>query len=174
MKNNLINMFYSILVIILIDERVTVLLIVGNTVFAGLFFFTIYSLGSIDVPIFDIKIKILEVTPDDITFQAVFNISNTNSYDLSIEDLKVVSYNIDGKRLGSIDFPSKIVKGFERASLISIEKFSIDSIETIRNEVSGRIGFSIFGLFKKILPIHFFIATRVYSKFKFTDSFIFF
>lgn len=161
MKNNLINTFYSILVIILIDNRGISLLIVGNIVFAGLFFFTIYSLESLDVPIFDIKIKVLEVTSEDVTLQAIVNVSNTNSYDLFIEDLKVVSYNIKGERLGTIDFPSKIVKSFERTSLISIEKFSIDSIGTIKNEVFGRFGFSIFSLFKKILPIHFFITTVI-------------
>ncbi|RLF39430.1 MAG: hypothetical protein DRN12_07010 [Thermoplasmata archaeon] len=143
------------------NKKVIILSIIGNIILTGLFFSMMLSLDSIGVPIFDVEIKILDVTPDDITIQAVINISNINSYDISIEDLKIVSYNIHGEKIGVISFPSETIYAFRRSSLTSAETFSIDEIGTIRNEVSGKIDLSILGLFKKILPLHFFVTTDI-------------
>ena len=143
------------------NSRISVLLIVGNLIFAGFFFFTIISLNSLEVPIFDVDIKVLDFTPDNIKIQAIFNISNPNSEGITIHNLTVTVYDSDGNEIGVMCFPDAAIQGFKESSLLSAEEFSIEDIGMIRSEISGRFCFSVFNFFTKNMPIHIHVTTII-------------
>jgi len=139
----------------------TIMFLIIN-IFAALVIFV--DIQIIKAPKTEIFVNILEVTSEEILIETTIEMSNPNSFEVSFKDLKMKTLTKDDKIIGEINF-----KGGNIASDKSKTFYSKDEIyfqekgdfSIIKNEISGKIGVSFFGIIKKTIPLEVSVSASV-------------
>lgn len=129
-----------------------IILIVLNLILSGFFIFLFFS---INAPDFKAEIKIADLTSEEIKLNTLINVSNENSFDLIIKNIKIVSKTDDGEDFVSYLFnggiiPSNAKKTFKSKDHIN---FQGDAPKLIVNTITADFGVKFLGVIEKIIPV---------------------
>jgi len=139
----------------------TIILLIINIFVAILIFVDIQV---IKAPKTEVFVNILEVTSEEILIETTIKMSNPNSFEVSFKDLNLITSTKDDIKIGDIKFkggkiPSNQAKTFYSKDKIYFQEEGDFSI--IKNEISGNIGVSFFGIIHKTIPLKVSVAASV-------------
>lgn len=138
----------------------SILLIIN--IFVALMIFV--DIQIIKAPKTEVFVNILEVTSEEILIETTIEMSNPNNFEVSFKDLNLITSTKDDKKIGDIKFkggkiPSNQAKTFYSKDKIYFQEEGDFSI--IKNEISGNIGVSFFGIIHKTIPLKVSVAASV-------------
>jgi len=128
------------------------ILIILNII-AGSFF--IYLFFTIDAPSIYAEIDITELTSEEIQLETLVDISNPNTFDLILKNVKIVSETKDGDEFTRYSFkgghvPSNAKKSFKSKDSIRLQG---DIPKVFVNTITADVGVKFLGFIEKIIPI---------------------
>ena len=139
---------------------IVIILLIINVIVGSLLLFDIQILKS---PKTKVTISLLEINPDEILLQTSIEISNSNPFDLIVNNLgvnttikngsEVLNLHIDGG-----DIPSQGNRTFSSSDTIAFHGNFSDILLTT---VKGTLGINILGFLKKTLPIEITVVTSL-------------
>ena len=131
----------------------TIILLIIN-IFVALMIFV--DIQIIKAPKTEVFVNILEVTSEEILIETTIEMSNPNSFEVSFQDLNLITSTKDDKKIGDITFKGGKIPSNEAKTFYSKDKIYFQEegdFSLIKNEISGNIGISFFGIIKKTIPL---------------------
>jgi LEA14-like dessication related protein len=139
----------------------TVVLLIINIFVAILIFVDIQV---IKAPKTEVFVNILEVTSEEILIETTIKMSNPNSFELSFKDLSLITSTKDDKKIGDIKFKGGKILSNQAKTFYSKDKIYFQEegdFSIIKNEISGNIGVSFFGIIRKTIPLKVSVSASV-------------
>lgn len=135
-----------------IEVVFVIILIIFNLLISGFFIFLIFT---INAPDFKAEIKIADLTSEEIKLDTLINISNENSFDLILKNIRIVSKTDDGDDFVSYTFnggtvPSNAKKSFKSKDNIKLEG---DVPKVLVSTITAGVGVKFLGFIEKIIPV---------------------
>jgi len=126
-------------------------LIIINVI-AGAFLFL--DIQILKAPLIHVDIDPIELTPDQMLLEARIHVTNPNSFDISVENFKVISTTSDGYEIGQFfiaggSIPPNTDKTFTATDQLG---FSGHDYTLIKNRITLDIGITVLGIIKKTIP----------------------
>ncbi len=125
--------------------------------------FLFYDFQVFESPGTTVSVEVIEINSQELVLQTKMEITNPNSFELSVNDFKVVSKTIEGVDIGKLSMVGGIVGGKETKTFTSKDRFALQgqSFKILKNEITGRIGIKILGIIQKTIPIHIIVLTSM-------------
>ena len=137
-----------------------IILIFINLIIASFF---ILDIQAFEAPDTHIHIDIIEINSNEIKFQTNLDISNPNSFDLSVNNLEVITYSEKNKEIGRLKIKGGNVPGDGTKTFSSDGSYNFkeEDFQVLKNTISGRISVNLLGIFTKSIPIEITVTTSV-------------
>ncbi len=129
-----------------------VIMLLINIIFGAFIFLDLRVLES---PETTIHIELIEVNPDEAVIYQNIEVYNPNSYELFVENFKVITNTENGDEIARIiieggSIPSKERRNFSSNEIIA---FQGEGQSILTSKITGTIGVKFLGLIKKTLPL---------------------
>ncbi len=126
-------------------------------------FFLFYDFQFFESPETIVTVEIIEIDSEELVLQTKMDITNPNSFDLSVTNFKLVSKTADGIKIGEMSIDGGLVSAKNTKTFISEDKFSLEgqSFRILKNEITGRIGIKILGIIQKTIPVNIVVFTSL-------------
>lgn len=126
-------------------------------VIVGAFLFL--DIRVLKAPIIHVDIDPVELTTDEIFLKARILIDNPNSFDLSVENIKVTSYTMDDHLIGQFLIVGGIIPANTNKTFTAQDNFGFNGYDftIIKNTINADIGINVLGIIKKTIPFEAFI-----------------
>jgi LEA14-like dessication related protein len=136
----------KILVVILL------ILIILNSIIGG---FLLFNIQVLKTPNIQINLNPIEMTSEHILVNVQVIIQNPNPFDISIENITVITTSPDNYEIGRFSLPGDTIHSEKEVTYNSqdILGFSGHEYSFIKNRISMIIGISILGIIKKTIPL---------------------
>jgi LEA14-like dessication related protein len=123
-----------------------------NIIFGALIFL---DLRLLKTPETTIQIELIEVNPDEVVIYQNIEVYNPNTYELFVENFKVITNTENGDEIARIiieggNIPSKDRRNFSSNEIIA---FQGKGQGILTSKITGTIGVKFLGLIKKTLPL---------------------
>jgi len=138
-----------------------VALMIVNIITAILIFTDIQIIES---PKTEIEIKVSEITEDALILEVQMKMYNPNSFEISIEDFKVVSKTNDGGKISELNIDGGKISSDRTKTFTVNEKVKFkekSDFKILNNKITGKIGVNFLGFIKKTIPIELTVITSV-------------
>jgi len=138
-----------------------IVLLFANII-AAIFIFS--DIQIIQSPVTNVEIKIIGFNEKDITLDIEIEMQNPNSFDLSLQDFKIISKTVDGDKIAELEIEGGIIysKDTKNFNLTDKIKFMEDSdFKILYNQITGTIAVSFLGFIKKSIPVELNIETSI-------------
>ncbi|MFX0137347.1 MAG: hypothetical protein ACFFDN_27155 [Candidatus Hodarchaeota archaeon] len=135
-----------------IEVVFVIILIILNLIIGSFFIFLYFT---IDAPEIYAEMEITELTSEELKLNTLVDVSNDNSFDLILKNVKIISKTRDGDEFTSYSFKGGNVPSNGRKSFKSIDSISFqgDIPKLLVNTITADIGVKFFGFIEKIIPI---------------------
>jgi LEA14-like dessication related protein len=126
-------------------------LIIINVI-AGAFLFL--DIQILKAPLIHVDIDPIELTPDQMLLEARIYITNPNSFDISVENFKVISTTSDGYEIGQFSIAGGSIPPNTNKTFTATDQlgFSGHDYTLIKNRITLDIGITVLGIIKKTIP----------------------
>jgi LEA14-like dessication related protein len=123
-------------------------------IFVAIVIFT--DIQIIKSPKTEVEIKVADITADKLTLEIQMRMHNPNSFDVSLEDFKVLSMTHDGDKIGELSIEGGTIssdktKTFGVTDEIIFKENS--DFKILQNRITGKIGVIFLGFIKKTIPL---------------------
>ena len=138
-----------------------IVLLLANII-AAIFIFS--DIQVIKAPKTEVKLRIIDVTADKLTLQIDMEMQNPNSFEVSVEDFKIVSTTKNGDKIGEIEIDGgKISSDKTKTFTVTDDlQFQGDSdFKVLNNQITGKIGVKFLGFIKKTIPLELNLETNL-------------
>lgn len=141
--------------ITLISMILTIILII----FIGVFILNLQLLKS---PEIIIKIEVSEVNSNEAIISIILNVSNPNSFDINIKNLKVVMFTPDGYKISQVTIKGGKIPSYENNNFNSdiLVLFNGRSPELITTKITGEVSANIL-FFEKTIQLNMGVITSI-------------
>jgi len=128
------------------------ILIILNIIAGGFF---IYIFFTIDVPSIYAEIEITELTSKEIKLETLVHVSNPNTFDLILKNVKIVSETKDGDEFTSYSFKGGHIPSNGKKSFMSKDSIGLqgDIPKVLVNTITADVGVKFLGFIEKIMPV---------------------
>jgi LEA14-like dessication related protein len=132
------------------------ILILINVIVGGFLFLDIQVLQT---PGIHVAIDPIELTPDELVLKAQISIDNPNSFDISVENIKITSYTKDEYLVGQFSIPGGAIPANRNKTFIAQGDLSFNGKDysILKNTIRIDIGINVFGIIKKTIPFEAFV-----------------
>ena len=136
-----------------------IFLIILNLLFGSTL---IYVIAIIETPNVVASIEMIELNENEALIEIKIDIYNPNLFSIIIKNFEIRSINLEGLEFGNIQVIGGEVAGSSNSTFINKSIFSFKNydLEPIIHKITGEIGFKIFGIIDKFLPINLTIITQ--------------
>jgi len=131
---------------------IIVVMLLINIIFGALIFL---DLRVLKTPETTIQIELIEVNPEEVVIYQNIEVYNPNSYELFVENFKVITKTQEGDEIARIIIEGGSVPSKERRNFSSNEiiAFKGKGQGILTSKITGTIGVKFLGLIKKTLPL---------------------
>jgi len=139
---------------------VFIILTIIYGVVGGLLFLDIQMLK---IPDTAVTLKVIGVSADEAVVQTIVEVTNPNSFELSIHDFEFHVTADAGSHVGHGSFHGENVPANEKRTFSADIPIAFQElpVETLQASVTGTIGLNVFGVIQKTLPLNITILTSL-------------
>jgi LEA14-like dessication related protein len=121
-------------------------------IIAGAFLFL--DIRILKAPIISIELDPVTMTPSDLVVQATIHITNPNPFDVSVENLKMISFAKDGYEIGRFSIPGGDIPANQNKTFIAQDNLGFNGHDytRIQNTITADITISALSIIKKTIP----------------------
>lgn len=147
-----------------IKKIFTIFLIILLTVnmIASIVIFT--DIQIIESPKTEVKVKVLDLTADELILEIQMKLHNPNSFELSMQDFKVLSTSKKGETIGEIEIKGGRIPSDKTEIFIVTDEIKFQEksdFKMLNNKITGKIGINFLGFIKKTIPIELNVITSL-------------
>ena len=145
------------------DKKIVKILFIIITVIyviiGGLLFINIQVLES---PEIIIDIEVTEINAEEAVIHSEINIENTNSFDMSVKNLEMITTTKDGYEAANVKIEGGIIPSHEKKTFTKDVKiaFAGHSPDVLTTKITGDVGMSILFL-EKTIPLNMGVVTSL-------------
>jgi hypothetical protein len=141
-------------------RNILIVLIIFNLIVGA---FLILDIQAFESPRTSVQVNIVDVTSEEMILETIVNIENPNSFDLSVNNFKVVSNTEDGAEIGKIVIDGGDISPQETREFSSQDSFVLknENITVLKNKVTAKVGLKFFGILQKTIPLDIDIETSL-------------
>jgi len=135
---------YTIFLVLLTIINVTVAIVI----------FT--DIQIIESPKIDVEVRVIEITADELILEIKMKLHNPNSFEISMEDFKVLSTTKNGDKIGEMSIKGGSVHSDKTEVFTEIAKIKFkekSDFKILKNKITGKIGVEFLGFIKKTIPL---------------------